>query len=685
MEWIADKCRRAGNFAAVVLLALAGWLGGAPGEAGAADPVSLKNVPLPKPANLARFVADEAAAARLGKALFWDMQLGSDGTVACASCHFHAGTDNRTRNTVAAGPNGTFEVANPNGTVNTADFPFHQTVNRHDRGSGGTLPNDPAVAASRDDVIGAQGVPRTGFQGVRDGQPVDRGRAVRGSAFARNARNVRQVTGRNTPSVINAVFNFANFWDGRANHYFNGTNPFGVQDPSARVWINAGGTLTPLSLVDSSDPDHQLDNASLASQAVGPPPNEVEMSWDGRQWRDIGRKLLTLTPLGRQVVHPNDSVLGTLGNARTTPGAKGLATTYAAMVQAAFQPEFWNGAGTVDGFTQMEANFSLFFGLAAQLYETTLVSDDSPFDRFAEGNLTAMSASAQRGLSLFLSGGLGCSNCHVGSEFTAASVRQARDPEEPGLIETMNMENGTPATYDIGFYNIGVTPAGADAGRGGNDPFGNPLAFSRQRQIVNDPQQGTLSFDPDFVPAQGCVPDLLADPPLICPPDLTTITRVAVNGSFKAPTLRNIELTGPYFHNGGALTLMQVVDFYIRGGNFREANMADLDPFINDINGLKGAGREDDRRALVDFLIALTDDRVRQEMAPFDHPQLFLADGHDNRIEGDPKRTRVLADRLRELPAVGAAGRSAEGLPPLKPYLAENLSGAALTDFHYQP
>jgi hypothetical protein len=36
-------------------------------------------------------------AAQLGKALFWDMAVGSDGQ-ACASCHFHAGVDNRSKN-----------------------------------------------------------------------------------------------------------------------------------------------------------------------------------------------------------------------------------------------------------------------------------------------------------------------------------------------------------------------------------------------------------------------------------------------------------------------------------------------------------------------------------------------------------------------------------------------------------
>jgi hypothetical protein len=37
--------------------------------------------------------------------------------------------------------------------------------------------------------------------------------------------NVRRVEPRNTPTNINAVFNFHNFWDGRGNHFFNGVNP----------------------------------------------------------------------------------------------------------------------------------------------------------------------------------------------------------------------------------------------------------------------------------------------------------------------------------------------------------------------------------------------------------------------------------------------------------------------------
>ena len=43
---------------------------------------------------------------------------------------------------------------------------------------------------------------------------------------------------------------------------------------------------------------------------------------------------------------------------------------------------YWNSSRKVGRYTQIEANFTLFFGLAVQLYEATLVSDDTPFDRF---------------------------------------------------------------------------------------------------------------------------------------------------------------------------------------------------------------------------------------------------------------------------------------------------------------
>jgi len=77
------------------------------------------------------------AAQILGKALFWDMQVGSDGVQACASCHFHAGVDNRNknqRNPNTTGPDGNLATLEALAESNTTDFnsevlpgdfPFH--------------------------------------------------------------------------------------------------------------------------------------------------------------------------------------------------------------------------------------------------------------------------------------------------------------------------------------------------------------------------------------------------------------------------------------------------------------------------------------------------------------------------------------------------------------------------------
>ena len=639
-------------------------------SAQAANPIALSQVPVPEPRNLSRFVIDKNMAIQMGKALYWDMQLGSDGVVSCATCHFHAGTDNRTRNTLHPGPNRVFEDGHtPNSVVAADHFPVIDFVDPE---------NEASARFGSDDIITSQGVTLARLLSVAPGQERDRGQSIHHPSFFRNGRSVRQSVGRNTPTVINSVFNFTNFLDGRANNFFNGVNPFGVMDQQARVYINNTGTPEPISLVANlATNPFALDNASLASQAVGPPLSELEMSWVGRTWPDIGRKMLPMRPLAKQAVHPQDSHLASLRH----PSGKGLATTYEAMIRAAFRPEFWNAAVPIDGFTQMEMNFSLFFGLAVQLYEATLVADQTPFDRWLQGDPNALSESADRGRAVFFSGGAGCANCHVGPELTAASVSAATAPGEAGLIELMAMGDNQLANYDIGFYNISVTRTTDDLGRGGTAPIkmadgrDMPLSFARQ----HFEGAANLGFIPIAQP--GCVNGFLGNPPTICPPAIDTITRVAVNGAFKVPGLRNIELTGPYQHNGGMLTLKQVVHFYLRGGNFPAENIAHFDPFIRPLGQLQGnePGQDD----LINFLLSLTDERVRQESAPFDHPQLFVPVGHQERVAGNPKRTRELPDDLREVPAVGAGGRAAQGLPPLKPFLADDLTGEALTNFHH--
>jgi len=70
------------------------------------------------------------------------------------------------------------------------------------------------------------------------------------------------------------------------------------------------------------------------------------------------------------------------------------------------------------------------------------------------------------------------------------------------------------------------------------------------------------------------------------------------NGLFRAPTLRNIELTAPYMHDGRFATLDEVMDHYNSGGHPSE----NIDPLIKDI-GLSESQKQD----IIAFLKTLTD------------------------------------------------------------------------------
>ena len=643
---------------------------------------------VPLPSNLDEFITDRKAAVQLGKALFWDMQVGSDGVQACASCHFHAGTDNRTKNAVNPGQQTildqrdgdvkgyfnadfpvsapSFETKQPNETLMRENFPFVKTIQDLIHDSDGSI--RPGFNNSND-AAGSMGILFTFFNGVRPGSPVDSGGPQQDPVFSIGGRtNVRQVESFNTPTMINAVFNLTNFWNGSANSHFNGKNVFGDQDtrPTTTILVNRPG--------QGLTSEHiSLDNASLASQAMNPTRSPEEMSFGNvalgntRQHHEIGLKLLRPSPqtgvpwapLGLQQVHPHDSVLGPLSMAPS----RGLATTYETMIKKAFAKEYWNSTelkelpSTPAGikFTHMEANFAFFFGLSVALYEATLVADQSPFDRWMEtGHFTHSFGERElAGLNLFVNQGR-CIQCHAGPELTKASVREAQSGKH--VIRAMAMATGT-ALYDAGFYNTSVTPTTDDIGRGGADAFGQPLAFARQGlfdRLGIAPSTFPILGN-DHIPARD---EDLGSPVCddtnangLCDPGETIrpeFQRVAVDGAFKTPGLRNAELTGPYFHNGGMATLRQVVQFYNRGGNFCSFNSEDLDPSITPLRL-----REEQEEHLVAFLVSLTDRRVKYQEAPFDHPELRVP--HDGR---DTEGTRVIM-------AVGAGGFSI----PLKTFL----------------
>lgn len=625
-------------------------------------PPSLKGVSIPSVPGLTDgptpIVINKSAAIALGKAWFWDQTIGSD-SMACASCHFQAGADSRIKNQVNPGTNAsgastalTFQPlssgslrSGPNYTLRKADFPFHQFVDPADKASGQKYP--PNDEAMRDDVCSSSGT----FSGEFIGPSSRRAKfevcgRVATAPFAIQGVAIRRVEPRNSPTVINAIFNFRNFWDGRANNIFNGANPFGLRDTDARVWVtqkNGSTVREPFVLA----------NASLASQAVGPPLSSDEMSCAGRTFPDIGQKVLLLRPLSTQLVHRDDSVLGALRQSTGT----GLNVTYMQLVKKAFAPRYWTGTGDFGRpkdpmqapYTHMEANFSLFWGIALQMYQATLVSDNSPYDRYRDGDITALSTRQKNGLTIFLGKGR-CSSCHNGAEFTNASVNAQSENGPHGLVERMPMTNGNTGLYDRGFYNIGVVPSAYDIGIGGADPWGNPLSFTGQYKAYL--ATGLEPKDPFTV--DPCSFSTPVDPSNCATPPTSTELGF-VRGAFKVPTLRNVELTAPYMHDGSMGTLRQVVEFYNRGGN---VSNPELHPDIGRI-GLTGSEIDD----LTLFMASLTDDRVRYERAPFDHPSLKVPNGHQgdenavSRMKGKDN-TVIAKDLIVEIPAVGKGGRS---------------------------
>lgn len=636
---------------------------------------SLKKIPVPAPApaELALYIKDKRAALQLGKALFWEVRVSSDNRIACASCHFTAGADNRIRNQLGPGllaGDRSFQLGGPNYTLKPSDFPFtrHADVN-----------NAASRYADINDVVSSQGMQTARFIKAGPYGPEDKcgnsSDAVfhGGTGFNVNGVNTRRVEPRNAPTVINAVFNFRNFWDGRANNTFNGGDPFGARNSAPLVWKIEQGVLRQVTIA--------LPSSALASLSVGPPTSRDEMGCLGRSFANLGRKLVDVYLLWDQRVDANDSVLAPWAYQRTT---------YGTLIRQAFRPEFWNSSQSVhlandeneparshdlqatrpgvgmstgsgkmadddrencrsqghepvsghrhdaspgsadsDRYSQIEANFALFFGLAVQLYQSTLVADDTPFDRFMDGDKNALNTQQKRGLAIFTGNG-NCFLCHAGPALTSASFHNVMKEGRLGTL--IDSDNGV-RRFDTGFFNIGVRPTADDPGVGGNDPFGNPLSDTRMSKAGKSHLLGSL-FDPKKEIA------------------VAANAKTLVNGAFKVPGLRNVEFTGPYFHNGGKATLMQVVDFYNRGGDFlaenAPANLRLLQPL-----GLTQSQKDD----LVAFLLSLSDERVRYARAPFDHPSICLPDGH----EGDHVKIKVdingkAIDRFSCIDAVGAKG-----------------------------
>jgi hypothetical protein len=253
---------------------------------------------------------------------------------------------------------------------------------------------------------------------------------------------------------------------------------------------------------------------------------------------------------------------------------------------------------------------------------------------------------------------------------------------------------------DFGYFNTGVADPDGDPGLGGLDDFGNPLSLAAQyveylageTDKVLDEGVTTnracdfiaplslnipINFGDMFTTLDGLIPDpngtegCLIETRNYIPtvqaaqahkngPKLGLATKAA----FKVPTLRNIELTGPYMHNGSMATLKEVVEFYARGGNFDNPQLHGLQVALPLANNVQA--RED----LIALLKTFTDERVRYEQAPFDHPEIMIPNGHvgdrDFVTAGHPLHAEWAKDEFLVIPAVGANG----SIEPLLPFEA---------------
>jgi hypothetical protein len=242
-------------------------------------------------------------------------------------------------------------------------------------------------------------------------------------------------------------------------------------------------------------------------------------------------------------------------------------------------------------------------------------------------------------------------------------------------MERMIMGDNVIRIYDSGFYHIGTRPGHEDIGLADVDPFlGLPLSDAAATQI------SVCNGGPaPIIP--GRRGDGIPDAPLGC------FDAIADYGNVKTPGLRNLALTAPYFHNGGQLTLEQVVEFYDRGGDFQLPSDEPLcPPTLELVNCLMDPNVEilglapQEKVDLVDFLRnGLLDPRAVIQAAPFDHPSLMIPNGHVVDANGCPKpdpnytdpehpeRRRAL-DQYMTIPQNGKSG----GVP--LPTFMDNLA-----------
>jgi len=193
-------------------------------------------------------------------------------------------------------------------------------------------------------------------------------------------------------------------------------------------------------------------------------------------------------------------------------------------------------------------------GQALGTYMRSLVSGDSPFDRwYFGGDEQAVGEAVKRGFALF-TGEAGCAGCHLVNDDHALFTDHGFHDTGIGWFAAMvESRSDEPVRVELapGVY--------TELDRAAVDSVGEPP--------VNDLGRFEITHDPED------------------------------RWKFKTPSLRNVARTAPYMHDGSLTSLRAVVEHYVRGGVPHEG----LDPRIRPL-GLDEREIQD----LVAFLESLT-------------------------------------------------------------------------------
>jgi cytochrome c peroxidase len=220
-------------------------------------------------------------------------------------------------------------------------------------------------------------------------------------------------------------------------------------------------------------------------------------------------------------------------------------------------------------------------------FERTLMSGNSAYDRYVFGAEDTYPAAAKRGELLFNDETRECFHCHAGFNFTTSVDSQ-------GKIAEISFHN-------TGLFNLRC----ADVGLPSLDVLWcNPPPSVESCMQDNSSQPRGCQCEGSGPQEMGCYP----------PPNTGKyeVTHKADDmGAFKAPTLRNIAVTGPYMHDGSIATLEEVLDHYAAGGRTisegPDAGVGSESPTKGQF--VRGFPLTDTQKAdIIEFLKTLTDD-----------------------------------------------------------------------------